>query len=81
MRDILNIIVIILHAVTSYLIVRYLSTKSTNTENLINVLYRLFSYNLLLCISHNSFDCLLQQCNIQPVPNLHPPTSGPGRWT
>ena len=42
-------------------------------EHLPDAPYRLFSCNLLFYISHDSFDRLLHQGDIQPVPNLHPP--------
>ena len=35
-----------------------------------------FSCNLLFYISHDGFDRLLHQGDIQPVPNLHPPAGG-----
>ena len=45
-------------------------------EHLPDAPYRLFSCNLLFYISHDSFDRLLHQGDIQPVPDLHPPAGG-----
>lgn len=36
--------------------------------------YRLFSCNLLFYIRYDSFDCPLQQGDIQPVMDFHPPS-------
>lgn len=43
-------------------------------EHLPDAPCRLFSCNLLFDIRYNGFDCLLQQGDIQPVTDFHPPS-------